>query len=96
MGIILIYFTMSGCGPCRAQAPIIQQLKELGYFIQIVKYPDPLFGVHKIKATPTFVIIRGQEILELKGLQSLETLIKAIDRPAGAIKRPGALTEREF
>ena len=80
------YFTIEGCSSCQAQMPIIIQLQEEGYLIQIIHYETnpEMFKKFDVMSTPTFVVVKNYwspKILKLKGMQHRETLIKAMSHP---------------
>lgn len=84
-GVVLIDFNAPWCAPCRAQDPIISELKEnfLGR-ARITKVNIDEFqavamrlGIHSI---PTMILFKkGREIRRFVGLQSADTLARAID-----------------
>ena len=83
-GLVLVDFWAEWCGPCRMQAPILDQLEEeLGSKVKVCKlnvddHPDIArrFGVFSI---PTIIAFRdGEQINKAVGVQSREQLITMI------------------
>ncbi len=72
------YFTSSWCGACKRQAPIVKQLQDQGYDIQI--YSDPkIFKNLNIKALPYFIIVKvNGTVVRLRGLQPIKKLVKVM------------------
>jgi len=63
------YFTAEWCVACKKQTPIIKKLQKEGYVIKIHK------DIPKdIKTLPTIIIVNGEIILKLKGIQSYQKL----------------------
>lgn len=83
-GLVLVDFWAEWCGPCRMQAPILDQLEEeIGSKVKVCKlnvddHPDIArrFGVFSI---PTIITFRdGEQINKAVGVQSREQLITMI------------------
>lgn len=83
-GLVLVDFWAEWCGPCRMQAPILDQLEEeIGSKVKVCKlnvddHPDIArrFGVFSI---PTIIAFRdGEQINKAVGVQSREQLITMI------------------
>lgn len=79
-GLVLVDFWATWCGPCRMQAPVLDELDEkLGSKVKVCKidvddHPDiaQRFGVFSI---PTLVVFRdGNMIRKEVGLHTLEQL----------------------
>jgi thioredoxin 1 len=84
-GVVLIDFNAPWCAPCRALDPIISELKEsfLGR-ARITKVNiDEFHAVAMrlgIQSIPTMILFKkGREIRRFVGLQSADTLARAID-----------------
>lgn len=83
-GRSLVDFWATWCGPCRMQAPILEQLDgELGGSVKVCKVdideqPELArrFGVMSI---PTLVAIKDGEVSNMRvGVQSLENLMQMV------------------
>lgn len=79
-GLVLVDFWATWCGPCRMQAPVLDELDEkLGSKVKVCKvdvddHPDiaQRFGVFSI---PTLVVFRDGELIRKEvGLHSLDQL----------------------
>ncbi len=85
-GVALVDFWAPWCGPCRIQGPIVEKLsdkyegKALVAKINVDENRDiaERFGIQSI---PTLILFKdGKEARRFVGVQSEETLSKAIDR----------------
>jgi thioredoxin 1 len=76
----ILYFSAAGCGPCKALAPIIQQLQSQGLNIQKVDVDSnsDLSAQYGIRNIPTMVKIDngGSEQGRLTGNQTAEAIIQ--------------------
>lgn len=71
------YFTADWCNACQKQIPIVKQLQEEGYDIQI--HTD--LENFNIRAIPYFIIIKADKtITKLKGLQPYKKLVKVLNK----------------
>jgi len=77
---VVIDFFADWCGPCKAQTPILQQLKsELGEQVRIVKIDvdrnKELSGKLQVQSIPTIMIFQQGELKwRAMGVQSLPQL----------------------
>ena len=84
-GIALIDFNAPWCAPCRAQGPVIKELVEKfkgKATIAMVNIDDNRdIALHLgIQSIPTLIIFKeGKELVRLVGLQSSESLSKALE-----------------
>jgi len=79
----LVDFWAPWCGPCRAQAPILEQLAGETENLKIVKVNvdemPALAGRYSVRAIPTLILFDGgRKRARLVGLQSLDDLKAAL------------------
>ena len=74
---VLVDFWATWCGPCRRQAPIVEELAEEGYAVGKVDV-DQEMGLaqeYKVMSIPTLIIFKGgKAVKRLVGLTSKEAL----------------------
>lgn len=87
-GIVLVDFWAPWCGPCRMQAPILENINEkLNGKAKIAKlnvddYPD-IAGSFGIISIPTLIIFKdGKPVKQFVGVQSELKLLQAINEVA--------------
>ena len=86
---VLIDFSSTHCGPCRAMAPVLAQLERSGVPVRHVDVnrEPAMANRYGIRQTPTFVVVSaGKEVTRLVGMQNIEKL-----RSALSINRAGPL-----
>lgn len=74
---VLVDFWATWCGPCRRQAPIVEELAEEGYAVGKVDVDaEPsLAQQFHIMSIPTLLVFKGgKEVQRLVGLTGKETL----------------------
>ena len=79
---VLVDFWATWCGPCRRQAPIIEELAEEGYAVGKLDVDQEmeLAQKYQVMSIPTLLIFKGgQEVHRLVGLTSKEDLKKLLD-----------------
>ena len=82
---VLIDFYADWCGPCKAQAPILQNLKqELGDKVTIVKIDvdrnQQLAEKLNIRSIPTMMIFQKGELKwQAMGVQQMQTLKQQVE-----------------
>lgn len=79
---VLVDFWATWCGPCRRQAPIVEELAEEGYEvgkIDVDAQPE-LAQQFRVMSIPTLIVFKnGQEAERLVGLTSKDDLKKLLD-----------------
>jgi thioredoxin 1 len=83
--VVLVGFVADWCGACRAQDPILEELrKDIGNEIEIFKIDIDdnrnIFKELRIEATPTLFILKNDNIFKkFVGLTSRNDLIYALN-----------------
>ncbi len=83
--LVLVDFWTQWCGPCKALAPVLEQVaQEWADSVKIVKVDvdaeQRLAQNHGVRALPTLVVFRnGRAVSQLVGLQSAESIKSALD-----------------
>ena len=79
-GLVLVDFWATWCGPCRMQAPVVDQLDaELGGSVKVCKVDvdaEPaLARKFRVMSIPTLVAMKDGQVKEMRvGYQDLESL----------------------
>lgn len=79
---VLVDFWATWCGPCRRQAPVLEDLGKEGYVIGKIDVDENpgLAQKYRIMSIPTLVVFKnGEEVKRMVGLQSRDTLKQAMD-----------------
>lgn len=91
---LILYFTAVWCGPCRAIAPVMQQLYSTHTNVEIVKVDldtqRQIVSQYKITAVPTFVALqKGKEVDRIQGANVEKTyqMVKTLSEKEPQSKR---------
>lgn len=82
---VLIDFYANWCGPCKALAPILSQVKdELGEAIKIVKIDvdknQPLAAQYQVRGVPTMILFKqGKQVWRQSGVLQKNEIISIIN-----------------
>ena len=84
--LTLIDFSAEWCGPCKMQAPILQDLKsKVGDSVRIIKIdvdrnPDAA-NIYQVQGVPTLILFKnGQMLWRQSGVATTEQLRQLIDK----------------
>lgn len=83
---VLVDFFAPWCGPCKMQAPIIDEVaEEIGDKAVVGKLnteeAQKTAGEHNVMSIPTLLVIRNGEVVEtMVGMQTKEALVEVINK----------------
>ncbi len=81
---VLVDFYSPGCGPCRLQTPVLEELAVEHPNVKVVKLDvseEPELALQfKVIAVPTLLVFRsGQVVKSARGLQDKRRLVKLLE-----------------
>ncbi len=80
---VLVDFHATWCGPCKALAPVLEEVDAAGIGVKICKIDvdqaPELAKKYRVMSVPTlFVVKNGENVERISGLQSKEELIELV------------------
>ncbi|MGI9546970.1 MAG: thioredoxin [Flavobacteriaceae bacterium] len=82
---VLIDFYADWCAPCKALAPVLEQVKrDLGEQVKIIKVDvdknSSLANKYQVRGVPTMILFKhGQLVWRQSGVMDKETILQAIN-----------------
>jgi len=87
---VLVDFSAEWCGPCKAMAPVLQQVaSKVGDKARIVKIDvdrnPTLASKYKVQGVPTFMIFKkGKMLWRQSGMQPMQSLVSLLEKEAAS------------
>ena len=79
-GVVLVDFHATWCGPCRALAPILEDLTDVKILKVNVDDHSELSGALGVTAMPTLLFFKnGEQVEKIQGVQPREALQAKVD-----------------
>lgn len=84
-GLVLVDFTAAWCGPCKRQAPILEQFESQNPQVNVVTVDideaKDLVDKYSIKSVPTLILFKDGSKVDVKnGLTSLAALNTLVNK----------------
>lgn len=83
-GVVLVDFFATWCGPCKMQAPVLEELKEDRSDVKVVKIDvdqeTEIARLYGVMSIPTLILFKdGKEIAKNVGFMPKELLVQWIN-----------------
>lgn len=85
MGKVLVDFYASWCGPCKAMAPILEELSQSRNDLSVVKVDideaKEIVEKYQISSVPTLILFKdGTEVARVVGMKDRSAIEELIDK----------------
>jgi len=79
----LVFFTTSGCIPCKRMYPVIEALEAEGYEIYVVKYElnRDMVRQHNVSSFPTILVFDDGKMVQRMGTTTKAEILKYLKKP---------------
>ena len=83
-GVVLVDFFATWCGPCKMQAPVLEELKEDRSDVKVVKIDvdqeTEIARLYGVMSIPTLILFKdGKEVAKNVGFMPKELLVQWIN-----------------